>query len=529
MFTKNQIQEIANKLGLLGKKDTDFDEAKLPLTGDEWIVLVQNGKNVKTRLKNLPIGSFNPDIPDEPDIPDTPDTPDEPDGPTYGSPSLHILPSKWNVANTGGTTEVECTLINADATTLKVESIAADIQCTRITGTNNFNVTMPENKTGNVRYDNIIFSVVGLDGTTVKAALVIEQAAFEVNDGELVPKITLNKVAPFLWDEINIDHYFTGTFENCIPLRGVSTENYSLNYEGPVSGNTYKFKVSLSSNNYSTEKTYSGKIDYQRLDGTVDYVYVSINVGSAPAASVIVSPSTLNFPYTGGTFTVGVGIQNAYPNATLKVDNNHPGFLTITEVAKNTYTVTALPNDRVTEKVGDINFTITGLNGKSATAVLTVKIAAKPTSEDEEPDTEQLNMYRGYLDLGIIEDLNLIRNGTGREIYKLIDQEVIDKAITRGLIIEEPLETRNNVPFDDMSENNVLLFAIPASASLKAYKSDIFGNPIQFDNTILYNGNTLDFFTNGDIEVSLKDISYKLYGEIQTIPIINGSKSYHIK
>lgn len=521
MFTKNQIQEIANKLGLLGKKDTDFDEAKLPLTGDEWIVLVQNGKNVKTKVKNLGV-NFQPDDPndpenpgepsdpDTPDIPDIPDTPDDPDVPTYDPPKLYVNPKKWNVESIGGTLEVHLDPRNADESTLSVISIADDIRCERVSNTRIFNVTMPENKTGNVRYDNIIFSVVGLDGTTVEAALVIEQAAFEVNDGELVPKITLNKVAPFLWDEINIDHYFTGTFENCIPLRGVSTENYSLNYEGPVSGNTYKFKVSLSSNNYSTEKTYSGKIDYQRLDGTVDYVYVSINVGSAPAASVIVSPSTLNFPYTGGTFTVGVGIQNAYPNATLKVDNNHHGFLTITEIAKNTYTVTALPNDRVTEKGGDINFTITGLNGKSATAVLTVKIAAKPTSEDEEPDTEQLYMYRGYLNADLANEFGLLDNGlTG--IFNKVNGDAMDRGIEMGIITKEPLEEKGKTLFPDTPRDTVLIFAIPHSSTMNVYIDDGIGNQSEFNHSQVH--------VNGETIITIGNEAYRLYGEYQSNPI----------
>lgn len=543
MFTKNQIQEIGRKLGLLGKKDTDFEDAKLPLSGEEYIVLVQNGKNVKTKVKNLggnfqpddpndpenpgePSDPDTPDIPDVPDEPDIPDTPDDPDVPTYDPPKLYVIPKTWNVESTGGTLEVHLDPRNADESTLSVISIADDIRCERLSTTRIFNVTMPENKTGNIRYETITFSVVGLDGTTAEATLNIEQKA---SNTEITSNVTLNKVPTFAWDAVNVEQYFTGTFENCVPLRGVSTENYSITYEGLVTGNIHKFKVSLLKINYSIAKTYSGKIEYQNIDGTVGSVYAKINVESAPSASITLSPRTLNFPYTGGSVTVGVGIQNAYPNAVLNVTNNHPGFITVKEVTTNTYLITASPNDRVTEKGGDINFSIKGLNGLNVVDVLTVKIAAKPTSEDEEPDTEQLNMYRGYLDLNIIEDFNLLRNGTGREIYKLIDQEVIDEAITRGLVVKEPLTTKNNIPFDDMNEGNILLFAIPVSSSLKVYKDDGWGEAIPFNATILYNGNTLDFFTNGDIEVLLKGGTYKLYGEIQTIPIIDGSLSYYIK
>lgn len=50
MFTKNQIEEIKKKLNLDALKDTDFDLAQ-DLTGEEYVVLVQNGKNVKIPLK----------------------------------------------------------------------------------------------------------------------------------------------------------------------------------------------------------------------------------------------------------------------------------------------------------------------------------------------------------------------------------------------------------------------------------------------------------------------------------------------
>ena len=53
MFTKEQIKQIAQGLALLSKKDSNFEEAKLPFKGDETISFVQNGRNVKAPLKEL--------------------------------------------------------------------------------------------------------------------------------------------------------------------------------------------------------------------------------------------------------------------------------------------------------------------------------------------------------------------------------------------------------------------------------------------------------------------------------------------
>lgn len=53
IFTKEQIEEIRRRLALMGKKDTGFEQAKLPLDGKETMVVVQNGVN-----KQLPVGDF---------------------------------------------------------------------------------------------------------------------------------------------------------------------------------------------------------------------------------------------------------------------------------------------------------------------------------------------------------------------------------------------------------------------------------------------------------------------------------------
>lgn len=53
MFTRQQIEEIRQKLSLYAKKDTQFNEAVLPITGKEEISFVQNGQNVKMTLTDL--------------------------------------------------------------------------------------------------------------------------------------------------------------------------------------------------------------------------------------------------------------------------------------------------------------------------------------------------------------------------------------------------------------------------------------------------------------------------------------------
>lgn len=52
MFTKNQIEEIRDKLAQLGVKDTEFKVTK-EVSGDDVIAIVSGGENKTILLKDL--------------------------------------------------------------------------------------------------------------------------------------------------------------------------------------------------------------------------------------------------------------------------------------------------------------------------------------------------------------------------------------------------------------------------------------------------------------------------------------------
>lgn len=52
MFTKNQIEEIRDKLAQLGVKDTEFKVTK-EVSRDDMIAIVSGGENKVTLLKDL--------------------------------------------------------------------------------------------------------------------------------------------------------------------------------------------------------------------------------------------------------------------------------------------------------------------------------------------------------------------------------------------------------------------------------------------------------------------------------------------
>ena len=52
-FTQEDYRKIEKWLLANSRKDTDFVGAATPLKGNETVVLVQNGKNVKTSVKDI--------------------------------------------------------------------------------------------------------------------------------------------------------------------------------------------------------------------------------------------------------------------------------------------------------------------------------------------------------------------------------------------------------------------------------------------------------------------------------------------
>lgn len=540
MFTKNQIQEIGRKLGLLGKKDTDFEDAKLPLTGDEWIVLVQNGKNVKTKVKNLggnfqpddpnnpenPDDPSDPDIPDTPDIPDVPDvpdepdipdTPDDPDEPTYDPPKLYVNPKIWKVESTGGTLEVHLDPRNADESTLSAISVADDIKCERFNTTRIFNVTMPENKTSNIRYETIIFSVVGLDGTTAEATFNIEQKAATITEEDKVPTVTfLPSSLTFEYNGVNTVKEIRGTFTNCTPVNGMTDNNLKVDLIEDLGYNVYKFNVTLLKGNYtSNQVTYTGKIKYINAKGFEEYFTFKVYVKAAPKGNITLSDYTLNFNSNAETKVLTAVTSNTV-DSTITYRNVND-WISITERADHTYNISVLSNMSTSSRSGNITFSATGLDGNKVSVTLQVKQVGNTEAGE---DTETLMMYRGYLNADLVNEFALGASGPSK-IYEKVTEDVLNRGVEMGIIVKEPLEKRGKTSFPDTPLDTILIFAIPHSSSKNVYKDDGIGNAVPF------NHNQLN--VNGEKVVMIGNETYRLYGEYQSIDIINGSKSYYIK
>ena len=540
MFTKNQIQEIGRKLCLFGKKDTDFDDAKLPLSGEEYVVLVQNGKNVKTKVKNLggnfqpddpndpenpenPDDPSDPDIPDVPDEPDVPDTPDDPDVPTYDPPKLYVIPKTWNVESTGGTLEVHLDPRNADTSTLRAINVADDIKCERLSTTRIFNVTMPENKTSNIRYETITFSVVGLDGTTAEATLNIEQEAAENKEEEITTSITFEpSTLIFNYNEANVTKEFIGTFVNCAPISGVSDNDVVIEYIETLGGGKYKFTAKvLKSNNSSKNITYTGRIQYKDTLGYTAYKTIPIIVNKAPSATITITPSNLKeVPYIGGSYTIAVVAKNSIDDNVLSGAVPYD-WITIKKVALNTFNVTIAENPYNKQRTANAQFYVTGLDGIEKGATLQISQLANPnvTEDDETP-----MIYRGYLNADLVNEFALGASGVSK-IYENVTADVLNRGVEMGIIVKEPLEEKGKTAFFDTPKGTISIFAIPHSSTMNVYKDNGFNAAVPFNHDQLN--------VNGETVTMIGNEAYRLYGEYEPDNIGVGDQSvkkyYYIK
>lgn len=60
MSLRSEVIRIFNELLALGRKITQLPDADLPLTGDEYIEIVQGGVNKKVQVSQLPGGGSIP-------------------------------------------------------------------------------------------------------------------------------------------------------------------------------------------------------------------------------------------------------------------------------------------------------------------------------------------------------------------------------------------------------------------------------------------------------------------------------------
>ena len=60
MSLRSEVVRIFNELLALGRKITQLPDADLPLTGNEYVEIVQNGVNKKVQISQLPGGGSIP-------------------------------------------------------------------------------------------------------------------------------------------------------------------------------------------------------------------------------------------------------------------------------------------------------------------------------------------------------------------------------------------------------------------------------------------------------------------------------------
>ena len=525
MFTKNQIQEIGKKLGLIGKKDTEFDKAVLPLTGEEWIVLVQNGKNVKTQLKNLPLGSFNPEEPDdpsEPDIPDEPsepDNPDIPDTPTYDPPTIKVSPSSLTFSKDGETKEVTITTTNAVAPLTVIPS-SSDVSYEIVSNVEPYVVklTMPKNVQTSKKTATVEFSIIGLNGNTVKTSVNIEQ---EAAAQDTPVKITFSPSSlTFNYNDVNNPIRFTGTFVNCTPVNGMTDNNVSIEYVESLGAGVYAFNAKLLvANNTSNVRTYTGKIKYKDLNGYEGIATISIKVNAAPKGSMQFSDYTLNYESKASSKILTIVTSNMVAGD-LSYAIAHD-WITVEKISTgnntHSYKIIVSENTSYSSRSGNIPFTGMGLNGATVDVTLQIiQAGATNVNPDEPGDTTKKAMFIGYLDGALNQQFGLSKDGI-KNVYSNVTQEVITAGINRSIIQQMDFESKGKTEYPSTPKETISIFLIPYSSSMNVYKDNGLGGIVPFNHPQLY--------INGEKIITLGNTDYKIYGEYESGDVFMGNNS----
>lgn len=128
-------------------------------------------------------------------------------------------------------------------------------------------------------------------------------------------------------------------------------------------------------------------------------------------------------------------------------------------------------------------------------------------------------MYIGYMDADVLREYGVLDNGF-TEIFKSINKDAVDAAVNKGTLSKEVVAMKGKTAFKNAPDDTVTMILIPTSSSLKATKDNGIGGQIEFDHPQLN--------TNGETIIDLGGVPYKVYGEYQSIAIINRSKNYYI-
>lgn len=397
------------------------------------------------------------------------------------------------------------------------ESDSSWLTITEVSGNANkceYRISVTEN-TGSERSAILTFSCVGRNGKTISTTHTITQP--EASATTIVFSPNPINVA---WDaeEATVQVTYSNYKEILTPTEGLAWVDAieEVNH----SGNAYTYRISgITKNPSNTSRTGKLKFGCKNLLDSPIYSEVSLEQANAPAATLIVTPTSETIAAAGGdiTFTVTFSDSEYYwVEKDASIDWVHiPSTSDSTSggSTSNSYTVTVDANTGASRST-HLVFKCHGHDSQDQN----VKVTITQEAYGDAPEVDTLPMYIGYIPYETLT-ANGLYDASG---YSNLTEDIINLGVTNSEITQSDAKavTTDYTGFGDVPAKSFLVIALPQSSGLTATK----WNEVQQDCPF-----SVEPFSNGENTISIDGNTYQVYGEFTLYSLIKDSKEIYYK
>lgn len=363
-----------------------------------------------------------------------------------------------------------------------------------------YRISVTEN-TGSQRSAILTFSCVGRNGKTISTTHTITQP----EAGAATISFSPNPIN-VAWDTEEATVQVTYSNHSRVLTPTESLAWVDAIEEVTHSGNTYTYRISgITKNPSNTSRTGKLKFGCNNLLGSPVYSEVSLVQAEAPAATLIVTPTSTTIASTGGDITFTVTFSNSeyyWVEKDASVD-----WVSIPSTSdsisggstSNSYTVTVDANTGASRST-HLVFKCHGHDSQDQS----VKVTINQEAYDDTPEVDTLPMYYGYIPY----DSSIPASTWVSEGFKLITEQMIIDGVSNGNVVTLDAGPMSKTSFGTTPKQSFVFIAVPSSSGLVATQDSGFGSKVQFNNRPN---------ANGEVNLIINDIQYDLYGQRDTI------------
>ena len=286
------------------------------------------------------------------------------------------------------------------------------------------------------------------------------------------------------------------------------------------SGNAYTYRISgITKNPSNTSRTGKLKFGCKNLLDSPIYSEVSLEQANAPAATLIVTPTSETIAATGGDITFAVEFSNTeyyWVEKDASVD-----WVSIPSTSdsisggstSNSYTVTIDATTGASRST-HLVFKCHGHDSQDQSVIVTITQEAY----SDAPGVDTLPMYIGYIPYETLEANNMAT----ADCYSKITGEILEAGVSKGEITKSDAcsITADYTSFGNVPAKSLLVIALPQSSGLKATKWNEVENDCPF---------SVKPTSNGETSLTIEGKSYQLYGQFALYALVVGNNEIYYK